>query len=144
MGRTGIRENDYTLCRSSLGEGLEKARKSYLVRRLIRVVQSSTVGTTKQKHSRARFLIVHCTHMQRCVAAGVPTVHVGPICQQVFQVMNQAVATGLQRNEINLEHGLVSSGNHLFSPEVGPISVFVKGVAKLHRFPITAFECLLN
>lgn len=126
-------------------EGLEKARKSHLVRRLICVVQSSTVGTTEQKHSRARFLIVYCTHVQRSVATGIAAVHVGSVCQQVFQVMNQAVATGLQRKAMNLEHGGVSSGNHhLFSPEVGSISVFVKGVAKLHRFPITAFECLLN
>lgn len=78
--------------------------------------------------------------MERRVAAGVPAVHVGSVCQQVLQVMNQAVATGLRRIEAESEQ--IEWKPSLFSPEVGSISVFVKGVAKLQRFPIT--ECPLN
>lgn len=80
----------------------EKSRLNkliYLVRRLICIVESPTVGTSEKQHSSAGFLIIHRTDVQWRVAAGILAVHIGAVHQQMLQMMHQAIATSLHGKE---------------------------------------------
>lgn len=67
----------------------------YLVGCLIGIVNGDALSTAKEQHSGARVLVVNGANMQRCVPGSIVAVHVSAVEQQVLQVLDETVATGL-------------------------------------------------
>jgi hypothetical protein len=63
---------------------------------LVGVVEGLSVGASEQQQPAAAILAVDGAHVQRGVARGVSRVHVGPVEQQVLQMLHQAVTTRLK------------------------------------------------
>lgn len=74
----------------------------HLVRSLVGVVQRLPVRSSEQELPGARFLVVHRTHVQGRVAGRVPGVHVGPVEEQVVEVLEQPGPARLQHRIQNL------------------------------------------
>lgn len=59
------------------------------------VIADVLVGTTEKQDSGTALLVIEGTDVQGCVSRGVLGTHVGPIEQQVLQVLHMPKATGL-------------------------------------------------
>lgn len=67
---------------------------------MIGKVLGAALGAAKEKHTGTSLLVVNGAHMQRTIAGRIAAVHVSTVEQQVFQVLDQAMPTGLQAGGI--------------------------------------------
>lgn len=67
----------------------------YLIGSLVGKVLGTALCAAKEKHSSTSLLVVNSANMQRAVTGRIARIHVSTVEQQVFQVLHQAVPTGL-------------------------------------------------
>lgn len=60
------------------------------------------------------YLVVEGTDVQGCVSRGILGTHVGPVEQQMLQVLNMPKAAGLRRREV-LKHPRRRPGSPAYS-----------------------------
>lgn len=75
----------------------------YLVGSLIGKVLGAALCAAKEKHSSTSLLVVNSAHMQRTIAGRIAAVHISTVEQQVFQVLDQAMPTGLRVDRVSGE-----------------------------------------